>query len=193
VTPVEFQTESECASRADVLLAQFLTDQRSRFRFPIVLALSYRTLERKTHSGTGRTVNISSTGLLAECSDPFIAGITVKLTMQWPARLHGMIPLHLVMIGSIVRCETSRFAVAASQLRLVPGRLSLVPDLPMRISQKQTEQPAISIAANSSRPVQTVKTFRNTPETEQRIAMLLPCRPDRIQTETGPAGPRRIP
>jgi hypothetical protein len=93
---------------------------------------------------------------------------------------------YLVMIGSIVRCETSHFAIAASQLRLVPRRSAVTPDL--QTEQRQSPSPRTVLVLFN-----TVKTFRNTPETEQRIAMLLPCRPDRILTETGPAGPRRIP
>jgi len=138
------------------LLQPDSTDRRSRVRFPIVLAFSYRTLDRKSHSGVGRILNISSTGALAECRDPFTAGTTVELTMEWPARLHGWIPLQLIMVGSIVRCEVSRFAVAARQLRLGPERPTFARDFPVSISERQVEEPEFSIAASNAHHVHAV-------------------------------------
>jgi hypothetical protein len=126
-------------------------DRRSRYRFPLGLKFSYRTLDRRPRFGTGRTLNISSTGLLAESCDLFTVGITVELTMEWPVRLHGWIPLHLVMIGSIVRCELPRFAVASSQLRLTAkGRPSGAQYVTVPIYENQTQERRISIAASDA-------------------------------------------
>jgi hypothetical protein len=107
-------------------------DRRSRVRFPLDLAFSYRTLDRQFRYGTGRTLNISSTGVLAESPDLVATGTTVELTVEWPAQLHGWIPIYLVMTGRVVRCEASLFAVAAHRLQLVPGHPADAPGAPVR-------------------------------------------------------------
>jgi hypothetical protein len=94
-------------------------DRRARVRYPIEMPFSYRTLDRTFRRGVGRILNISSRGILAECTDKLSADTSVELTIEWPLRLDGAIPLHLVIAGTIVRCEKSRFAVAASQHRLL--------------------------------------------------------------------------
>jgi hypothetical protein len=117
-------------------------ERRSRVRFPLELALRYRTLDRRVCYGSGRTLNISSTGILAESPDLFTPGTTVELTADWPVQLHDWIPLHLVMTGSIVRCESSRFAVAADRLRLVPGHPADAPDVAGRILRTRPHRAA---------------------------------------------------
>ena len=102
------------------------------------LAFSYRTLDRTGRRGAGRTLNISSTGILAAaCCDRLTVGARVEITIEWPVRFDGHIPLQLVMIGSIVRCEPDRFAVAYSQLRLGPaeGPFTLDRDLAIVTTQ----------------------------------------------------------
>ena len=141
-----------------VPLRPVAADRRSRTRFSPDLAFTYRTLERRSRSGAGRVMNISSSGVLAACHDPLTVGTKVELTMEWPARLNGWIPLRLVMIGSIVRCEVSCFAVEASQLRLEPKRQSVVTDAPVRICETRAADRTISIARNPQRPFTSPKT-----------------------------------
>jgi len=136
--PSDRQTAVETIWQMDTFLQRahlqaVSADRRSRLRFPLNLAFSYRTLTRKSRSGAGRVLNISSSGVLAECPDPFTVGTTVELTMEWPVRMHGWIPIHLVMIGSIVRCEASGFALEASQLRLGKRRPSVASGVPVAI------------------------------------------------------------
>lgn len=109
-------------------------DRRSRVRFPVSLPFFYRTLDRSLRSGVGRILNISSSGILAACHDQLNVDINVELIIEWPVRVNGEVPLHLVMVGNIVRCEMSRFAVASSQLQL--RRVGK----PMR--SKRVQQPA---------------------------------------------------
>jgi hypothetical protein len=114
------------------------TDRRSRVRFPLDLAFSCRTLERRVRYGAGRTVNISSAGILVESPDTFAPGTSVELTAEWPVRLQGWIPLQLVVTGSVVRCELCRFAMTADRIRLIPGHPDDAPqtDLPSNPSKR---------------------------------------------------------
>ena len=89
-------------SQLKALPQSFATDRRSRVRFPLDLAFSYRTLDRRSRYGAGHTLNISSTGVLVESRNLVTPGTTVELTAEWLALLDGWIPLYLVMTGTVV-------------------------------------------------------------------------------------------
>jgi hypothetical protein len=118
-------------SRAEALVMADTWDRRSKVRFPVSLPFFYRTVDRTLRCGLGRVLNISSGGVLAACRDQLDINTNLELTIEWPVRIDGGIPLHLIMVGSVVRCDMSTFAVASSQLRLRPvGRSRVaVPEL----------------------------------------------------------------
>jgi len=80
-------------------------DHRARGRYPIALELQYKVLRggRVEQTGTGRTLNISSGGVLFETDDQLPRRGRVELAMQWPFLLQGTCGLKLVMRGHIVR------------------------------------------------------------------------------------------
>jgi len=90
------------------------TDQRSRGRYPISLELQYKLFRggRVQQTGTGRTVNISSGGVLFETEDLLPPRGTVEVAMQWPFLLQGVCGLKLVMRGRIVRSGGHRRVTA---------------------------------------------------------------------------------
>ncbi len=89
-------------------------DQRSRGRYPISLDLQYKVLRggRVEKTGTGRTLNISSHGVLFETTDSMPQQGTVELAMQWPFLLQGVCGLKLVMRGRIVRSGDDQHVTA---------------------------------------------------------------------------------
>jgi hypothetical protein len=86
------------------------TDQRARDRYPISLELQYKVLRggRVAQAGTGRTLNISSGGVLFETDDRLPQRGLVELDLQWPYLLQGVCGLKLVMRGHIVRSGANR-------------------------------------------------------------------------------------
>ena len=54
---------------------------------------------------------MSSGGVLVTFQHEISAGTPVELTIEWPAVLDGRVPLRLVAVGTVMRCEISRFAV----------------------------------------------------------------------------------
>ena len=90
---------------ASAPLSEELTDQRARDRYPISLDLQYKVLRggRIEQTGTGRTLNISSGGVLFETDDRLPQRGLVEVAMQWPYLLQGVCGLKLVMRGHIVR------------------------------------------------------------------------------------------
>jgi len=89
-----------------------VNDRRSSQRYPINAALQYRfVLKRHAVTGTGGTVNLSSHGVLFQTASPLPSGVTIRLSIAWPARLDSLIGLNLHVIGKTVRTEGSFTAV----------------------------------------------------------------------------------
>ena len=88
-------------------------DQRSNRRYPISLEIEYKVLRkgRVERLGLGRTLNISSGGVLFEAREDLPTGSSVELLMQWPFLLEGVCPLKLVIQGTVVRSDGKGVAV----------------------------------------------------------------------------------
>ena len=87
-------------------------ERRSRVRFPLELRVRFRTLgKRDPVAGIGSVVNMSSGGVLVAFQHEISAGTPVELNIEWPAALDGRVPLRLVAVGTVVRCEIASFAV----------------------------------------------------------------------------------
>ena len=90
------------------------TNQRSKDRYPIELELQYKLLRksRVERLGVGKTLNMSSHGVLIETDQPLPPSGWVELAIKWPFLLEGGCGLKLVMRGRIVRCDASIKATA---------------------------------------------------------------------------------
>jgi hypothetical protein len=93
-------------------------EQRLKSRYPLDLSVRFRLRSGSSHySGAGRTVNVSSGGVLVVTEHVVSQhdvreGAKVELSFEWPALLDGRIPLQLFAVGLVVRRGTSDFAVA---------------------------------------------------------------------------------
>jgi hypothetical protein len=56
-------------------------------------------------SGKGNLVNVSSKGAAFTSSETFAFGTTVELAISWPALLHGVTHLKLVIDGTVIRSD----------------------------------------------------------------------------------------
>ena len=88
-------------------------NRRSRRRFPIEVELYYlhrngRTIEAAGH---GRTVDISSSGILFQATHSVRPGVEMELSLAWPARIDGIVPMQLRVYGQTVREQDNRTAV----------------------------------------------------------------------------------
>jgi len=90
-------------------------EKRVKNRYAIVLDLEYKVLDRRRVQleGVGRTVNISSTGVLFETDQPVPCGRPVELKIKWPFLLQGFCGMNLVVHGQIIRGQANNnvFAV----------------------------------------------------------------------------------
>lgn len=88
-------------------------ERRSRFRYPLGLAVRFRANGAGSpFSAVDVVINMSSGGILVASERPLTAGAVVEMRIEWPARLEGRIPLQLFAKGRVLRKETSAFAAA---------------------------------------------------------------------------------
>ena len=93
-------------------------ERRRSDRFPIELPLRYTTLRRREAilAGKGKTVNISSSGILFSSEHELPVGTGLEVSINWPAELSGGCCLDLVARGRISRRDRSgQFALTIEQ------------------------------------------------------------------------------
>lgn len=92
-------------------------DRRASDRFPMERDVRYKILNRKAddEAGTGKTVNMSSNGVLFTTDGFLIPGRRVELAISWPAQLNSKVPLKLVARGRIVRSQAGMAALEIQQ------------------------------------------------------------------------------
>lgn len=80
-------------------------ERREDRRYDIQLEVRWKLIRRRRviDTGTGRTVDLSSGGIMFETGRDLPAGLNVELSIQWPVRLHNTAPLQLIVSGRIVR------------------------------------------------------------------------------------------
>ena len=89
------------------------TERRSKARYPMEISVRYRTISRGPELvGIGRTVNMSSAGLLIASEQPMIhAGARLRVSLEWPPLLNGDTPLQLIAVCRVIRRQQDCFAV----------------------------------------------------------------------------------
>jgi hypothetical protein len=90
-------------------------DRRVHRRFPINAPAQYRIKDgagEYGETGSGRTLNISSGGVLFESNNPLRLGALVELAIAWPVLLDTSTGLTLWLVGKVVRVEQNRSALA---------------------------------------------------------------------------------
>jgi c-di-GMP-binding flagellar brake protein YcgR len=92
-------------------------DRRSADRFPIEREVRYKVLSKKNadEAGAGRTVNMSSTGVLFTTDHVLLPGKRLELAISWPANLNNETPLKLVARGRVIRCLDGCAAIEIQQ------------------------------------------------------------------------------
>jgi hypothetical protein len=88
-------------------------ERRANRRYPITLQLQYKLIRkgRVQRLGLGRTINISSHGVLFETDDAVPTSGQMELAMNWPFLLQGSRALKLIMRGRILRMQEKTVAL----------------------------------------------------------------------------------
>lgn len=92
-------------------------ERRSDRRYDINLNVRWKLIRRRRvlDSGTGKTVDVSSGGLLIETDRELPSGLNIELSIAWPVLLHNVAPLQLVVAGRVVRTTGQRVGVRMVQ------------------------------------------------------------------------------
>lgn len=92
--------------------------------YDIALTLRYSVRRRgQPHfTGTGRSVNLSRSGLVFQADTKLLIGDAITLTLDWPATATKHDRLYLVLGGAVVGANGSFTAAAISRTELVRAR-----------------------------------------------------------------------
>jgi PilZ domain len=96
------------------MLTKPRAERRLSGRFPIRQEVVYTLLDGQSRceACAGKTVDMSSRGILFTTAEVLHPGKRLQLSVNWPARLDGTCRLKLVAMGRVVRTEQDRAAIA---------------------------------------------------------------------------------
>src|ERR1043165_2056350 len=87
-------------------------ERRHTKRFPMRESLTYSFRKGKLAcAGSGKTIDISSKGILFEADEALQVGGVVQVAVNWPVLLDGTCFLKFVVEGRVMRAEQNRMAV----------------------------------------------------------------------------------
>src|ERR1017187_2642574 len=116
-------------------------ERRATRRFAIEQEVSYKVLDHRAavpEGGAGKTLDISSKGVLFETEQRLRPGKRVEVSVNWPAQLEGGCPLKFVAVGRVVRAGEARAAMPIKQHKSPPRRNKELPAIePERISRSR--------------------------------------------------------
>jgi hypothetical protein len=89
------------------LLQGLNPDRRASVRVPVNLAVRYSVAGRRgpVENGSGRTIDMSSSGLSFTADRPLSVGQTLDMSIDWPVRLDRDVQIQLVASGVVVRTD----------------------------------------------------------------------------------------
>jgi len=93
------------------------TERRRSSRFPIERQVRYKTLNQRAEilAGNGRTLNISSSGVLFTSDHDLPVGTRLEVSISWPAQLNEKCLLNLVARGRVIRHSKGQLALQIQQ------------------------------------------------------------------------------
>jgi PilZ domain len=93
------------------------TERRRSSRFPIERELRYKTLNQRAEvlAGNGKTLNISSSGVLFTTDHELPVGTRLEISISWPAQLNERCFLNLVARGRVTRHLKGQLALQIQQ------------------------------------------------------------------------------
>ena len=107
-----------------------MNERRRSSRFPIEREVRYKTLNQRTEilAGSGKTLNISSSGVLFTSDHDLPVGTRLEVSISWPAQLNEKCLLNLVARGRITRHHQGQLALQIQQYEFrTQSRPALVP------------------------------------------------------------------
>jgi len=86
-------------------------ERRRSIRFPLQMQVSFRPNGHSAKWFSGKTLNISSSGILVQPAAELPRGQKIQMMVDWPEMLDGKIPLRLMVQGRVVRSTSEEAAI----------------------------------------------------------------------------------
>ena len=96
------------------------SERRASVRFPLALDVRYTVAGRRgsMESGSGRTIDLSSSGLRLATVRPLPVGQRVDVSIDWPVLLDGRVQLQLVATGIVAWSRGTKTALRIQRHQL---------------------------------------------------------------------------
>jgi hypothetical protein len=122
---------------AEPLRSESSIERRRSSRFPIEREVRYKTLSQRSEviQGSGRTLNISSSGVLFTTDHDLPVGTRLEVSISWPAQLNEKCLLNLVARGRVTRQESGQLALQIQQYEFRTQSISSLQNGKERIVQ----------------------------------------------------------
>src|ERR1700722_4038075 len=93
------------------------SDRRSKRRFVMEREIRYRVLDQDKiiGAGSGKTFNLSSSGVEFSTDCDLPAGAFIELSIAWPALLENRCPLQLIGFGRVLRSAAGKGATTITK------------------------------------------------------------------------------
>lgn len=90
-----------------------IKNRRSRARYGFTTPLRFRACRQTAIvcSGSGRTIDMSSTGVQIEIGRKLETDTEIELVLDWPGLYHGKQRMRLFLWGQVVRSQETATAV----------------------------------------------------------------------------------
>ena len=109
------------------------TDRRRATRYGVRLPVRYHVSQKGSiaRSGSGLTLDMSSTGVSFRCRKPLPEGAHIEMVIDWPARYGDLYPVDLLITGFVVRSDQHQTAVRMTSRKF---RVAEAPEESIRVS-----------------------------------------------------------
>ena len=114
-------------------------ERRESVRFPIQLALEYKSIHRSLAlAGVGSSLNVSSSGIFFTSDERLPLSTRLEVRINWPVALGEQYPLQLVARGIVSRAGQGHIALQIMQYRfqLRPQIFAIPENLPHHITAR---------------------------------------------------------
>ena len=103
------------------------SERRASTRFPLNLEVRYTVAGCRApfETGSGRTIDVSSSGLSFSADRPLPTGVKLDVSIDWPALLDGGVQLQLVASGVVVRSSGAVIALRIERHEFRTRRVGL--------------------------------------------------------------------
>ncbi|MGB9455579.1 MAG: response regulator [Bryobacteraceae bacterium] len=102
-------------------------ERRASLRFPLTLEVRFAVSERRAlvETGSGRTVDLSSSGLSFTADRPLLTGQKLEVSIDWPVLLDRGAKIQLIVSGVVVRTNGTATALEIQRYQFRTRRVGL--------------------------------------------------------------------